>query len=313
MALRTGDLIMDLFKRSPKWMDLQGEELYRLKITLIEITRDIYEVCNRNNLKLIMAYGTALGSVRHKGYIPWDDDIDLYLSRSDYNKFLEIAQKEMGNKYFIRSISKGDNLGVPTIHVKKKGTRYVNYGDLILNQDEPDETKCIYVDIFPLDDSSNVKLFRNYIGIRCLLIQLIISCVHVTKSIDYLREQNIPIRDEEYQKIKLKYTIGKILSFKSMSEWSKVYDSISSKITNPNSKYVTCWVGYKSFKKSVILRDRIFPGVVGEFEGNNWILPNRYDEYLTQIYGDYMTPPPIDKHKIHPIFELSFNTEINES
>ena len=100
MALRTGDLLMGIFKRVPGWRNLSEKELSNLKDTLTAISKDFVDFCESNNINYMMGAGTALGAVRHHGFIPWDDDIDFHVPRKDYNKIIELAPRILGDKYF---------------------------------------------------------------------------------------------------------------------------------------------------------------------------------------------------------------------
>ena len=160
MALRTGQLLMDLFQSSNEWKDLQGEDFDHFRYILLQIAEDIISVCEKYNLRYCLAYGSVLGCVRHNGFIPWDDDLDIFMPREDYLKFIPIMQDEMGEKYYVRSVSNGDKIAVTTCHVRLKGTKYINYGDLVLTSNEPDDIRGIYIDINPLDDAYDNSLFR---------------------------------------------------------------------------------------------------------------------------------------------------------
>lgn len=307
MALRTGDLLMALFKKSGSWKDLQGEELKKLKSEMAGIVDDIVKVCEKYNFTYILAYGSALGAIRHKGYIPWDDDIDLCMPRKDYDRFLEIAESEMGDKYYVRCVSKGDDIAVPTCHVKKKGTHYVNFSDMITLKDEPEDTKCIYVDIFPLENTSNIGWIRTVDGYINLLIQFIIGCIVVKDSVAHFKSLGIKLTSEEKSALRLKVIIGKIFGICSTASWFKLFDKYASKNKNDNSKYVTSLTGYKNISKSTYLRDKVCNTTLAEFEGRKWNIPIDYDYYLKTIYNEYMVMPDPNHRKVHPIFELEFS------
>lgn len=307
MSLRTGKLLMDCFKRSAEWKDLQGEELVKLKKVMKTIMDDIVAVCDKNNINYILFYGTALGAIRHKGYIPWDDDIDLAMPRKDYEMFLKIAGKELGDKYYIRAASKGDPIAVPTCHVKLKGTKYVNYSDLVALENEPEYAKCIYVDIFPLDNASNIHLIRRIDGIISLLILFFISCVSIKNAVKYLKEKGVQLSREEKDAFRLKVTLGKIFGIIDMVKWYRLYDKFVKKNHNNKSRFVTCYVGDKTIEKGTYLREKILQTSIAEFEGTNYRISKDYDYYLKHTYGDWRVVPNKDHQQIHPIFELDFN------
>ena len=98
---RTTDCLNDDVKRSDGFYELSDDERYKLKQCLMEIYQDITFICKKYNLTFMLGGGSALGAVRHKGFIPWDDDLDLMMSREDYNKLIKVFPKEVGDKYII--------------------------------------------------------------------------------------------------------------------------------------------------------------------------------------------------------------------
>ena len=117
----------------------------------------------------------------------------------------------------------------------------------------------------------------------------------------------VELTKEEKSAFRLKKTIGAVLSFCSTAKWMTFYDRFSSKIKNDQSKYITSLTAYKDLHKATYLRDKVQNTTNGEFEGHIWKLPADYDYYLTTLYGDYMTPPDANHHKVHPVFELQFS------
>lgn len=306
MALRTGDLMMALFKRSRKVKNLTDKELAKLKSVLTMITSDIMDVCDRNGITCVMAYGTALGSVRHKGFIPWDDDVDLYMTREDLNKFLAVCDKEMGDKYTIKCIARGDKMAVTSCHIYLKGTRYVNYADVEKLANGKEENLNLYVDIFILDDTYDNAIRRKLHAIHCLLLQFIATCVSHRELVRYIVKEGTPITKEEKKQLRLKMFLGKLFSFRTKYEWIEKYNRLASSVHNPDSKYVSCYEAVKNIEKDTILRSSIYPPIKGEFEGHQWNLVHNPDVYLKQRYGDYMTLPSKEHQKVHPVFELDF-------
>lgn len=306
MALRTGDIIMKLFKKCPGWKNLSEEELKKLKMTMVEISSDFIDVCEKYHLHYMMGAGTALGAVRHHGFIPWDDDMDFHMPRKDYMRFLEVAEKELGDKYFIRSISKGDDVWYPTIHVIQKGSRYVNFADLITIDHEPIEMQGIYVDIFPYDNASSIKIVRDLKGIMALTLMLMASCVNIKEDIKYLKAHHVDIDKADLKALALKKMLGSIFGVLSAKKWTKIIDKFLASNHNDNSEWVTCYYG-KHLQKYTHHRKDLWGEKREVFEGHSWRIATNTDLYLTKEYSkDYMTPPPADKRKIHPVFELEF-------
>ena len=310
MALRTGDVLRKIFKQSTAWHPLSELELKELKQVMLDISDDFVSFCDKHNLKYCMAYGTALGAVRHKGYIPWDDDVDFFMPRVDYNRFMILAEKELQDKYVIRSVTKGDRVNFPTLHMRLKNTLYINYGDLIITRNENREDRGIYIDIAPLDDSSDNAFIRNckaYLGLGALFAA---SCINVKDTVDYIKVNNIRCDSRDIKALRFKCFLGTIFNVIPLYKWMLIYDKISSSNNNINSQYLISYCGMKNIKKGTYKRSTMLPFVDGEFENRRWMLPNNYDEYLTIEYNDYMVIPKQENQKIHPVFELVFNAKI---
>lgn len=307
MALRTGDILMGLFKKSSRWKEWNDESLAKFKGELLSIAEDFIAVCEKHNLTYVLAYGSALGAVRHQGFIPWDDDLDINMPRKDFNKFLEICEKEMGDKYFIRAVMKGDRVAVPTIHIRKKNTRYVNFSDIVKMQREPEEMRGIYIDVAAFENAPNNKYLRKLDGIVNLGILFIMSCIEISESICYLKKLGVALNPEEKTALRLKNVVGSIFGLVPLYKWYKFYDWYASKNKNDESEFVCAYCGFKNIRKSTYLRSNIVEPVKFNFEGRKWNVPKDFDYYLKICYKDYMKLPPLENRKVHPVFELEFS------
>lgn len=307
MALRTGDLLMALFKRSAQWKEWTDESLTKFKQELLEIAGDVIVVCEKYDLDYVLAYGSALGAVRHKGFVPWDDDLDINMPRKDFDSFLEVCDKELGKKYYIRGVMRGDHVAISTLHIRKKNTRYVNYADMVKMQKEPEQMRGIYIDIAVFENAPNNKYIRLLDGIVNLGIQFIASCIDIKESVGYLTEIGVILTSEEKSALRLKRIIGSVFGAIPAYKWYRFYNWFASKNKNNESKYVCSYAGYKNLKKSTFERDKLFPAAKAEFEGRMWNVPQDSDYYLKTIYNDYMKLPPVEHQKVHPVFELQFS------
>lgn len=309
MALRTGDVLRRIFKHSRAWHPLSDSELKELKQVMLEISDDFVSFCQEHKLEYCMAYGTALGAVRHKGYIPWDDDVDFFMPRADYNRFMILAEEELKDKYVIRSVTKGDKVNFPTLHMRLKNTLYINYGDLIITKNENREDRGIYIDIAPLDDASDNDLIRNCKAYLSLASLFAASCINVKDTVDYIKNNNVKCDSKDIESLRLKCFLGTIFNIIPLYKWMRFYDNISSSCNNKNSKYLISYCGMKKIEKGTYKRNTMLPFIEGVFENRKWMLPNNYDEYLTIEYNNYMVIPKQENQKIHPVFELVFDTK----
>ena len=128
----------------------EPEVLERLHGVLLEILGDFIRVCEKYGLTYFAAYGTAIGAVRHQGFIPWDDDIDVGMPRKDYDRFFEVFQQELGEKYALLTPEIDNRYACTVTHIQKKGTKFISE----MSQDLKCE-QCIFMDIFPFDYVAN--------------------------------------------------------------------------------------------------------------------------------------------------------------
>src|SRR5690554_4039759 len=125
---------------------LSENELKELQKVLLEIYCDIAAVCQKYNLHIILGGGTCLGAVRHNGFIPWDDDMDLLMFRKEYNKLLEVFEDELGDKYYLVDLKKTHTGQKTYAKIMKRNTTYL---EPCINENA--SPAGIFVDIFPLE------------------------------------------------------------------------------------------------------------------------------------------------------------------
>ena len=135
------------------------ETLKKLHTVQLEMLDAFTEICNKYHFHYSLAGGTMLGAIRHKGFIPWDDDIDVLMLRKEYEEFLKVAQKELGDKYYLDHFEINSDYHLQFAKIKKNGTIFDEAGIHHL-----DNHKGIFIDIFPTDNVyDNVK--RSYLDV----------------------------------------------------------------------------------------------------------------------------------------------------
>lgn len=132
--------------KNVEYKEYEPEVLKKLQKVQTEILEDYIKVCEKYNLTYFMLGGTGIGVVRHQGFIPWDDDIDVAMPREDYDRFMEVMESELGDKYKILTPLVDKNYACNVTHLQKKGTKFVPYTSRKMKCD-----LCIDIDIFPLD------------------------------------------------------------------------------------------------------------------------------------------------------------------
>lgn len=264
-------------------MQYKDEELKLLQKDEIEIVSEVIRICKDNGLSYFTVGGTTLGAVRHSGFIPWDDDIDIGLYRDDYEKFLKIAPKELNHGYFLQHYL--IDAKTPTYHAKvmKSGTQFVEeYAENI------DIEHGIFVDIMPYDNiPSDLRLLKRYRRKVKLFHQLFVA-----KSV---RKTSLT-----RGKKKILYTAVRTILHLLMVPVSKEY--LFSRLEVEMRKYNSIETEEMSSRGLAVFeckKSDVFPTISHVFEELELQIPRNYDKILTQQYGDYMTLPPVEQRVGH--------------
>lgn len=293
------DILKDFIDANPdKFHQFSDTEMVKMHKILLEMIDDIFEFCKKRGLTLYASGGTALGTIRHKGFIPWDEDVDFSMPRKDCNILLSEFVNYFDGKYFIEAPN-SDLVGNHVfIKIKKKNTVMT---DLLTKQG----CSGFCIDIFPIDFASNHKIVRTIQGWHYMMFRNLLYVVSYARQYDLFMKKG-------FKKCKLStkivaysgYAIGKILGIVPLEKWVNRFDKIV------QHKAVTdYWViasgihsyAVETFDVSVYLPDKF-----GEFEGRPMRLPGKVEDIMTRFYGDYMTPPPPDKRAKHFFMEISF-------
>jgi len=258
---------------------MKKELLLKLQRDTIEILDHVVSICNRNNITYFLYGGTLLGAARHKGFIPWDDDIDISMPRNDYDKMINILKMELNNELYVLDIFNTNKYyWLPFMKVRKKNTIYEEWF-----QKKYKGYKGIWVDIFPLDDGKtpNPKAY----ALRKL-------CVSKAKAILACRNG--------YCK-NLAWDIARLF-FQIIPPFF-LHFIIRTAMTLGNNEKNPFFLNFGSqykIEKQVHLKEKYYPSLELEFEGKMYKVPHDYDYVLTKVYGsDYMQLPPLEKRTTH--------------
>lgn len=270
----------------------------QLKEIQIEILKEIKRVCAENNISFFLDSGTLLGAVRHKGMIPWDDDIDLGMLREDYEKFANLVS-ELDDSFFYQSWNSDPNYGLPYAKVRKKHTHFIESTNKDSGQNDG-----IFVDIFPYDNypDSRVKQFVYEQKLYLISKLLLAKCGYAV----WLKEDG-----RENVVKKLTYRIIKILSgLFSKDRLIFWYHKI---VVKCNREDTGCYVpqsGDGRFKKWILPKSCLDGFMELEFENELYPCPQNYDLYLKSFYGDYMTLPPLEERTSnHSVIKVIIDEE----
>lgn len=254
----------------------------------LEIVKSVINICEKNNLKYFMLGGTMLGAIRHKGFIPWDDDIDLGLPRKDYDKFLEIAPRELEANLKLTNYKTDPNYHYYITRILDVDTKVIE--ERIENEKEKYTNASI--DIFPLDGTPNNIILRKIYFARVMYHRALMSLCY-KDSIDKKRQRTK--KEKLLLWIMMKVPIDKLTT--SYKQKNKI-DKLLKKQDFYNSKYVGNIMGaYRT--REIVPKEFYGNGKMYQFEDIEMNGLEKYDEYLKYTYGDYMKLPPENKRKTH--------------
>lgn len=269
---------------------MSKENLKKLHEVEVEMLDEIVRICDKNNLTYFLVGGTLLGAVRHQGFIPWDDDLDITMLREDYEKFIEIAKKELNPMYMIDNKDTNDKYYLNFTKIRKVNTIFEQ--DFQADYDGP---KGIWVDIFPVDE---VKNKNSILGrIQKKINEMIFSILHY---------KNGFILRKKY--VKIKKLLGKAVFLKN-STLLNIQDKILKLQNNKKSKCYAHLASVYSYDREIFDKEDYVPAKKLLFEGKYYKVPNQYEKMLSQVYGDYMKLPPEDQRVTHNPSKLIFNVE----
>lgn len=245
----------------------------------LEILKDVAKFCDETGLRYYIAYGTLIGAVRHKGFIPWDDDIDLQMPRPDYDKFIGTYKSDI-----YKVIVPCDEMSKHSV-VKVIDTRTVKCETGVKYQ--PGEEHGIDIDIFPMDGQPECeKEFKEYYKNKQSL----------------LRKFHYTICDFKQYSTKAKiacfipYIYSNLISRKGIM---KRLHKVNKKFDYDSTRYVGATDSLYNSINNRHPREWYNDTVCLEFEGCEFKAPVGYDAILRQMYGDYMTLPPEEKQTTH--------------
>lgn len=250
-----------------------------IKRILINILDEFILLCENNNLKYTLLGGSVLGAIRHQGIIPWDDDIDIGMPRPDYNKFLSIANYSLNKKYKMVSMYNEDRFCYPFTKLYDTETTLIEFKDYPF-------IYGIHIDIFPLDG------IPKELNIRKAIIP---SIQKRRNAAGFLAKA------ESSLNYKIKHLLAYFwYHFLYKNSHSSLMECENLAQKYPINKEHDIINHYGAWgEKEISDYSWFFPLKEYTFEGRKVWGPNNFDAYLTKMYGNYMTPPPIEKRRSH--------------
>lgn len=263
--------------------NLTEEELRQLQMIEVEMLEEVDRVCKKNGIKYCISAGTQLGAIRHKGFIPWDDDADLAFLRPEYEKFREACERDLDKERFYFQ----DYRNTPGYRwgygkIRRKDTEFVR-----LNQEHMPYEQGVFIDIMPYDNVPDAWLPRKWNNFRCFLYR---KCFWAP--LGKMQEKGVK---------KLAYAVLEKIPDK------KLYDSFTNFTKRCNrkpTKRIRIFAFPVPGHENGYLRSCFESLVPTQFERATLMGMEDYDTYLSYKYGNYMKLPPIEKRKVHPVSRI---------
>lgn len=274
----------DMRQQNKQQYYISEEELKAIQAVQQELIGEVERICKKCNIHFNMVGGTMLGAIRHKGYIPWDDDADIGFLRTEYEKFREACKEELNHeKYYMQDLRDTEGYRWGYGKLRRKGTEFVR-----MDQEFMPYEQGIFIDLMPFDNVPDGWLSKRIHFFRCFL----------------------------YRKL----FWSEVGSRAELNRWKRAVYKIMRRIPmNLVLKSYQRFIDAGQRKKTQSVRILTFPtpkGIYGyerrwytqlsKYQFEDMVLPGArdYDGYLEVKYGDYMKLPPAEKQKTHPVSRL---------
>ena len=258
-----------------------------LQKRLLVIFKAFAEVCEKHNLSYFLNGGSCLGAIRHKGFIPWDDDIDVMMPREDYEKFLTLQKEYEGTPYFIQCWKTDPHYIYGYAKLRDSSTTFIedNYVNHRINHG-------VWIDIFPIDGMSKKPIDRAKCAKKVKFIWWQTYMAYLPALLRKVHKRTF-FKDIGLNIVGGLFYILDIAHFR-----NRRMDRYAKKLSINDSALSGNMFGF-TFKKAAMDSDIFKDYVYVDFEDTKARVMKRYDDYLTLIFGDYMTPPPVKEQEGH--------------
>jgi len=271
-------------------LEYSHEGLRKIHDTLYEMMIFFHQLCEKHNLNYYMIGGTMLGAVRHKDFIPWDDDIDVALPRNDYDKLISLSDSDMPDNIRLLTMEKMKNF--PFAFAKLVNTNTT----LIEDIGGKEVVTGVYIDIFPIDGAGKEETTAKKLNKK---IEFLRKCVFVSFS------------NKRYKSF-FKSSVAQGIRLIDYKIWLKWLNKTLKKYPYESSRYISNFLGAWG-EKEIMHRDFWGRPTLYQFRESQFYGPENYDKYLSSLYNNYMELPPIEKRRSHHNFKyLNLNLPYEE-
>ncbi len=297
MALETMYLFKKHFACQENMKILTQQELQEVQRVLLEMAEDIKLVCKENNIFYMLGGGTALGAIRHQGFIPWDDDMDLNIFHSDLDRFAQALEKKFPGKYNVQIPGKTKGYFSTFAQVHKKGTVFLE------DKGQKEEEAGIKIDLFPIENTFDSPILRKIHGMGCDAAHLLLSGYRL-----WLRRKELKEISKNVPQARWPFFIKRMVSLPVLIApglWNRMFHKWFRICRKEHSRYVVIPSGRKHFFGELYERERYCHTKDVPFEDSQFALTEDIQEYMEHLYGkDYMELPPEEDRERHMLYKF---------
>lgn len=272
--------------------------LHRVELGILH---DVARLCDENGIAYFLDYGTLIGAMRHDGFIPWDDDIDIGMMREDYERFISIAPSALADKYEVISPENCAQTSATFTKIWRKGTKFYTSETL-----DAGLRQGIGIDVFPYDVMDEDEARAQNQERRCMLLQRILYLYH---SAHVVVPHGGALGAVERGCCHVAHALLK-LTRSHESIYKAFLDTATACNPDVESPDDTCASMTYVYH---VPRKVIFPLTRHVFEGEEFSVPADPDRYLTIVYGDWRKIPPVEEQHQHPGIEVDFGSALDDA
>lgn len=254
-------------------------ELRDFQLVQLDIALAVKKICEDNNIDYFLLAGSALGAVRHGGFIPWDDDIDIGMLRHDYDRFLTCAASELPKNLTTQNWMEDPNLPLPFTKIRRDNSLFEE-GNAV----DMAGHKGIFIDIFPLDNTPENRLKRK---LHSCLIWILKRVILVKSNLKLNNDSNL----KRFINSGFKFIWGRYTNDK---KYREALNKLMLFFANSDTLFATSIGGSYRYDKETIKKSWVLSLKPIQFEGHTFNVPGDVDAYLNNLYGDFMTLPPVE-------------------
>ena len=256
-------------------VDSNRKKLWKIEL---DIFQEFDRICKKYSLNYFVLGGALIGAIRHKGFIPWDDDLDIGMMREDMIRFLKVAPRELAGKYYIHDGISDPDYYAPIVRIRDNNSTGICKIDL-----NRKSNNGIFIEIYPFDHviDSKIKYNVQKFEIKCIHHILYLDCYGVKKNIKSTVSCNLSSL--------IVSLIGKKRLFDKMNKIAARYNTIQTEYVDEIVTGYNCRYKYTDLVETIET----------DFEYTKVRIPKGYDSCLKITYGDYMKLPPVDKRNHH--------------